>query len=66
MPSIHAEGMRPVSNITLNNLTYSGKNISLVFLMYSFRILSVPGDFEFFSAVMHFSISAEIIDKLRY
>ena len=66
MPSTHAFGIIPVFNIVLNNCSYNGNNRPLVLLIYSFKIQSVPGDFEFFRQDMHFSISADVIGGLRY
>ena len=65
-PSTHAVGIIPVLSIVLNNRTYTGNNRCLVLLIYSFKILSVPGDLEFFKLDMHFSISATVIGEFKY
>ena len=61
VPSNQESGKYPESNTLLNNFSYNGRKMSLVDLIYSFSILSSPGDFPAFKFFIHVLISSLVI-----
>ena len=55
----------PVSSILLNNVTYKGHSKSIVFLLYSFTIQSIPAALLFLNLLTHFLISTSVIGASR-